>query len=182
MTTPKGAWRAWLSEGPRIAIMRAAKDAFPRETGGILVGVVAETHGATRPWITHAVEVRSRRSGRAHYELPAGSRERAVKRLRRFDPRVGYLGDWHSHPMDVGPSHTDAASIASISETGDCPRPLLFVLRHVSERYDIDARQWTGASLRHLQIMEAGPLPLQERRPPRRRVVPTMRLRTGGTH
>jgi hypothetical protein len=176
VTIPLGAWRAWLSEEPRAAIMKAAEEAHPRETGGVLVGVVAERRGATRPWVTHAVEVRSRKSGWAHYELPAGARERAVKGLRKFDPRVGYLGDWHSHPMDVGPSCTDAISIASISGTGDCPRPLLFVIRHMSEGYDIDARQWTGASLRHLNVMEAGPLPLQER-PPRRRPFPKMRVR-----
>lgn len=174
--TSTGAWRAWLSEEPRAAIMLAAIEAHPRETGGVLVGVVADGHRASRPWVTHAVEVRTRKSGWAHYELPAGVRERVVMRLRKYDPRVGYLGDWHSHPMDAGPSCTDEASIASISETGDCSRPLLFVIRHLRDGCEIDARQWTGASLRRLQIMEAGPLDSQELRP-RKRAFVNMRAR-----
>jgi hypothetical protein len=108
--------------------------------------------------VTHAVEVRSRKSGPGYYELPAGARERVVKRLRRDDPRLGYLGDWHSHPADLDPSRTDADSMASASVTGDCRRPLLLVVRRAADGYEIDARQWTGAALRRLQVRGSGPL------------------------
>jgi proteasome lid subunit RPN8/RPN11 len=158
MSAP-AAWRVWVSEQARADLLTAAAAGHPNETGGVLVGVLGHLHGGRRrPWVTHAVEVASRRSGRTHYELPAHARERAVTKLRRRDRRLGYLGDWHSHPIDVDPSGTDANSIESISLTGDCQRPLLFVARRANGTYEIDARQWTGASLRKLQVVHAGPL------------------------
>ena len=88
------AWRVWLSDAARLEMASAAAAAHPSETGGVLVGVVlGRGRGAGRPWVTHAVEVRSRTSGPSHYELPAGARKRVVKRLRRNDPRLGYLGE-----------------------------------------------------------------------------------------
>lgn len=159
MTKASAAWRVWISEQAREAMVAAAARAHPCETGGVLVGVRAGGLGAGRPWVTHAVEVLApKKSGPAHYELPAGARERVVKRLRKQDARLGYLGDWHSHPIDLDPSRTDATSIASISATGDCARPLLFVLRRGKDGYEVDGRQWTGASLRRLRVLEAGPL------------------------
>lgn len=154
-----GAWRVWVSDTAREDMFKAAAAAHPSETGGVLAGVVlARGLGAGRPWVTHAVEVRSPKRGPSHYELPAGARERVVRSLRKRDPRLGYLGDWHSHPADLDPSRTDADSIASASVTGDCRRPLLFVVRRVPDGYEIDARQWTGAALRRLQVLGSGPL------------------------
>lgn len=123
-----------------MAMVTAATRAHPRETGGVLVGVLADARGAGRPWVTHAVEVPSPKSGPTGYELAAGARQRVVKSLRKQDARLGYLGDWHSHPINLDPSGTDATSIASISATGDCPRPLLFVLRRAKSGYEIDGR------------------------------------------
>jgi hypothetical protein len=165
-----GAWRVWVSDRAREDMIKAAAAVHPTETGGVLAGVVlGRGPGAGRPWVTHAVEVRSRKSGPGYYELPAGARERVVKRLRKSDPRLGYLGDWHSHPADLEPSHTDADSMASASVTGDCRRPLLLVVRQAADGYQIDARQWTGAALRRLQVRGSGPLPglsdARERRP-----------------
>lgn len=156
-------WRVWLSETAWDALIAAAKAANPEETGGVLVGVVlAGGEGAGRPWVTNAVEVPSRNKGRSHYELPAGARHRVVRKLRKSDSRLGYLGDWHSHPSDVGPSPTDIDSIESASLEGDCPRPLLFLVRRGRQRYRIDAHQWTGKSLRRLQVRAAGSLQSQD--------------------
>ena len=153
----------WVSETARDALLAAAGSAQPHETGGVLVGVVlGQGEGAGRPWVTHAVEVPSRKRGRNHYELPAGARHRVVTRLRTTDPRLGYLGDWHSHPADMGPSPRDLESIESISVKGDCSRPLLFLVRRGRQRYRLDPHQWTGRSLRHLQVRVAGSLPQQD--------------------
>lgn len=181
MNGPPGAWRVWVSDGAREIMIEAAAAAHPSETGGVLVGVVlARGPGAGRPWVTHAVQVPSRKSGPGYYELPAGARERAVKRLRMNDPRLGYLGDWHSHPADIDPSSTDAHSMASVSVTGDCARPLLLVVRRNGEGYRIDSRQWTGATLRQLQIRSSGPLPRPQPENRRRPRPPTSRaLRRG---
>jgi hypothetical protein len=133
----------------------------------VLAGVVA----GGRPWITHVRTVRPRRDMFSFYELPGGERERAVRSLRRLDPRLGYLGDWHSHPADVGPSPTDRESMRTIGRSGDLPRPLLVVVRRSETIYTLDARQWTGRALRPLRVVAAGDLPpLNPRRRSLRRI------------
>lgn len=135
-------------------LLEASRQAHPQETGGVLLGVL--TSG--RPWVTHAIEVPSKRPAESQYELPFAIRNHLTAELRQIDRRLGYLGDWHSHPRDLGPSRKDRETIALLVETGDCPRPLLFLVRRSGMKYMIDARQWVRSSLRHLRIVEAGPL------------------------
>ena len=104
-----------LAESADGFMREAAGLAHPRETGGILVGVWAEG----RPWVTHACEVKSRESGLAHYVLPAGTTVGLVEELRRADPRLGYLGDWHTHPMDTPASGVDHQTVQRLTETVD---------------------------------------------------------------
>lgn len=149
------AWRAWVSEGAIESIDAAAGAAHPNETGGVLVGVLAEG----RPWVVVAAELTPACRRPAFYESPRGGRQRAVRALRRRDRRLGYLGEWHSHPMDVGPSGQDATTMDLLARTGDCARPLLIVARRAQGEYDLDARQWTGRSLRPVRLILAGDLP-----------------------
>lgn len=151
-------WRAWLTEAARAELARSASGAHPRETGGILVGV--HTSGS-RPWIVHAVEIPSTNSGNAHYVVPPRHRGRVVERLRRHhDPRLGYLGEWHSHPLDVSASDTDLDSMRRIAgdPTAGSPRPVLLVARRVSTGYELDAVQIDKKSVRQLDLIPAGPL------------------------
>lgn len=166
----RGRWRIWLSEEAEAVIKESAREAHPHETGGVLVGVLA----GTRPWVTYAVHVPSPTSTGTSYEIPAGARRRAVNEARRMDPRLGYLGDWHSHPADIEPSRCDATTMAHLAADAraDCAWPLLIVLRRACEDYWVDARQWTGRSLRVLQVVRAGPLAVgAPPRPPRRRTL-----------
>ena len=149
-----GMWRVWLTETVRDALIAAAHRGHPRETGGVLIGVLAWG----RPWVTHAKEISSGSRTDTYFELPSGARNRAVFQLRRNDSRLGYLGDWHSHPADVGPSDKDNATMARLALQGDRRHPLLFIVRRTRDQYEIDPRQWTGASLRRLHIIKAGPL------------------------
>lgn len=153
-----GQWRAWLTETARLELEAAAGDAHPKETGGILVGV--HTAG-TRPWIVHAIEIPSKESGGAHYIVPAGRRRKEVERVRKqYDRRLGYLGEWHSHPIDVEPSPTDRDSIRTIAAdpSSGCTRPVLLVARRVGDEYHLDARQLDRHSLRVLNLIAAGQL------------------------
>jgi proteasome lid subunit RPN8/RPN11 len=154
---PVRPWRMWLSEKAEWQMVEAASAIHPRETGGVLVGVLV----GGRPWVAEAVHIPSQHSTHTTYELPTGARRRAVEHSRSRDPRVGYLGDWHSHPADVEPSRTDSGSMALVAVDSDagCDRPVLLVLRRRDEGYALDARQWTGASLRRLRVVLAGPLP-----------------------
>jgi Prokaryotic homologs of the JAB domain len=154
-------WRVWIAEDAAAAIGRAARSAHPRETGGVLAGVL--THGS-RPWVTHAVELRSAKATGSSYELPAGARRKAIARLRRDDPRLGYVGEWHVHPADVEPSTVDNATIRRLAADPDsgCTRPLLLVARRTPSGYVLDARQLTGGKLREQRIIATGSLKAPE--------------------
>lgn len=148
-----------MSESARLELEQASVASHPKETGGILVGV--HTHGS-RPWIVHAVEIPSKNSGVTHYVLPPRKRHEVVERLRKqHDSRLGYLGEWHSHPLDVSASPTDIASIREIAldARGGCARPVLIVARRVGDGYTLDGMQFDRGSLRALQLIAAGALP-----------------------
>jgi hypothetical protein len=151
-------WRIWIAEDAQRTMLAAAVAAHSRETGGVLLGVL--TRGA-RPWVTQAVELPSSRSTATFYEVPAGARRKAVEKLRRQDPRLGYLGEWHVHPADLAPSTTDVSTMTRLAADpeGGCPRPVLIVVRKTRRGYQLDARQLSGSSLHALRIIATGPLP-----------------------
>lgn len=155
MTAPL--WRAWLAEEAASTITRAAAAAHPHETGGVLVGV--HTHGS-RPWVTHAVELRSAKATGTSYQVPAGARRKAVTRLCRRDPRLGYLGEWHVHPDDVAASPVDTETIARLASDPDagCDRPLLLVARRTPTGYVLDAGQLSRRTFRELKVIASGPI------------------------
>jgi proteasome lid subunit RPN8/RPN11 len=150
--------RLWLSERAQAAIEDAARRAHPAETGGVLVGVYGDNG---RPWVVEAVEVPSAHVDPTYYELPAGARPDVVDTARVRDRRLGYVGDWHSHPADVGPSETDIATMKEVAEDagGDCDHPVLVIARRVDEAYRLDGREFARRRLRKLRLIAAGDLP-----------------------
>ena len=134
----------------------AARRSHPIETGGILVGV----HVDGQPWITSAIEISSPDRGRRHFKIPAGATQRAVLSARQGDPRLGYLGDWHSHPKCLGPSPTDRATLALISfKHPREPNPTMIVVRRCSSDYELDARRMIVATPRSCEVRLTGDLP-----------------------
>ncbi|MFV9423791.1 Mov34/MPN/PAD-1 family protein [Microbacterium sp. S1037] len=144
-----------VSESALDTIRAAATLSHPLETGGILVGV----HTSRYPWVTHAVEVRTAERGHTAYRLPAGVTRRAVSQLRDLDPRVGYLGDWHSHPMDVPASATDRLTTVTTAVRTMQPT-LLLIARCVEDQYAIDLHVARGVRLRTCAMIPAGDLPV----------------------
>ena len=145
-----------VSESAHAAMIAAAARAHPDETGGVLVGV--QSNG--QPWATHAVEISSPNSGRHRYEIPSSTTQPAVREARRFDPRLGYLGDWHSHPVDVGPSPTDFTSLELVS-TGlpSAEHPTLVVVRKTPSGYVLDAHRIVALTPHPCDVQFAGDLP-----------------------
>jgi len=71
--------------------------------GGILGGFKSRR----TVWIVAAIELPGESSSR-RYEVPKGVTQETVRQAReRFDPRMGYVGEWHSCTDDSGPSATD---------------------------------------------------------------------------
>jgi proteasome lid subunit RPN8/RPN11 len=144
-----------ISESAQAAMFAAAARAHPNETGGILVGV----HLDKQPWVTRAIEIASPDRGRHHYKIPAGATQPAVHAARRDDPRVGYLGDWHTHPADVAPSPTDLATLAIFSmKHPRTPNPTLVVVRNAGDSYALDTRRIVTVRPRTCEVRLAGDL------------------------
>lgn len=150
--------RLWLGEAAWKTIKDSAAAAHPVETGGVLLGVLS-TDG--RPWITEAVEVPSASATHTSYVLPADARPRVVDAARARDRRLGYLGDWHSHPADIGPSLRDSRTMRHLAQTTrDCPNPVLIIARRAGpDGYTVDAREASIRRLRRLDTLAAGGLP-----------------------
>lgn len=147
-----------LSEEAASQLTSAARASHPLETGGVLVGVYVK--GV--PWVTTAIEIASTDRGRSHYRIPGGATQPAIRAARKNDIRLGYLGDWHTHPANSGPSPTDLASLALVSYRS--PRranPTMVVVRRQDNDYALDARRIAGVQVRTCAVRLAGSLPSQ---------------------
>lgn len=143
-----------ISESGAATVVAASRRAHPHEVGGILLGV----HADQRPWITLALELPTSDRGRSHYRLPGGATQAAVRAAREVDPRLGYLGDWHSHTRDVGPSPTDRATMRRLAYTQGFG-PLLLVVRRTGRTYALDVRQRVFTCLNRRRLVLTGDLP-----------------------
>ncbi|WP_372494054.1 Mov34/MPN/PAD-1 family protein [Mycolicibacterium neoaurum] len=154
----------------------AAAQAHPNETGGILIGVYQKGH----PWVTKVIEVPTSDRGRSHFRLPAGVDHSAVATARMQDPRLGYLGDWHSHPHDVGHSPRDLATLALISVRSPLqPNPTQIVVRKANHGYTLDARRLVMVSVKSCSITLTGGLP--ELEPPSGATTPSSEFPSSAT-
>jgi len=148
--------KAWLSEHAAEEIRTRAAASHPCETGGILAGVRV----GSRPWVTHAIEIRWQQSSRSRYAIPEGATRRAIEDIRASDKRIGYLGDWHSHPADFGPSSRDA--VRMMRTAGDpratCRHPLLLIALRTVDGYELDVTEWSLNGFRGTRLIMAGGL------------------------
>lgn len=143
-----------VGELAAAAMIDVARVAHPLEAGGILVGV----HSDRTPWVTHALQIPSSDTGPAHYVVPAGITRWLVRCARQMDPRIGYLGEWHVHPADVGPSSTDVRTMRGVAKAQEESHPMLIVVRRKSLDHYLDARQLFWGRLRKLEIVLCGGL------------------------
>jgi proteasome lid subunit RPN8/RPN11 len=109
----------------------------PQETGGILLGAL----GDDNPWVMCAVEVRPLRPAPSAYEIPKGITSDLVLAARQEDTRLGYLGDWHSHPADIGASWRDRATYrgaVSFARWHSDTRPIMLVVRRGPDGWTLE--------------------------------------------
>lgn len=127
-----------VAESAARAMFEVAQAAKPHEAGGILLGVFSDAI----PWVTHAVVVPSTEVGPNHYVIPGGITPLLVDCARTIDDRLGYLGDWHAHPSDIGASPQDRSTMRKTAAilNGKGTVPWLVVVRprnggHVLDGY-----------------------------------------------
>jgi proteasome lid subunit RPN8/RPN11 len=151
--------RSVLITETALADVRAlAARRYPSETGGVLVGVKARQTA----WIVAAIELQGESSSR-HYEVPKGAAQRAVLQAReQLDPRVGYVGEWHSHTDDSGPSSMDRAIMRAIAWFGTPPTwrgPCLVLVRRNHAGYVVGGYRASFPRLVPIELVPTGPLP-----------------------
>lgn len=121
----------WFEPRIALAMTAEASRAFPRETGGILIGYGDErsSQSVVRACIgpgPRAVH------GRSHFLPDHAYHEREVARLYAESGRVwSYLGDWHTHPCGgASLSWKDRHTLARIARSAEAraPRPLMVLL------------------------------------------------------
>lgn len=146
----------WLSDEAAELIEAASREYDPDEIGGVLLGVTVNG----RPWVTKATLVVPERTSPTYYEIPAGARHDAVDQARKDDGRLGYVGDWHSHPMDIAPSSTDRSTMRKLAadRRSGCAEPVLILARRREERYVFDPYQHRVRHLVALKLIGAGAL------------------------
>lgn len=158
--------RALLFEEVQSQVVAWSEAAYPIETGGVLLGLL----GDGDPWIVMAAQVPSAAPARFSYRLPAGSTHLAVEQARGIDRRVGYLGDWHSHPLDVRASSTDLGTYLKVVRRAFLAReqaPLMMVMRLSDAGWETDllARNGLLRPAKPIPFVVTGPPPEPEAKP-----------------
>lgn len=119
-------------------IMRlAGTQALPRETGGLLLGCYTENG----PRVTEAYVVPDPRATRIRYRRDAVAAACILgARIRADDSgTLGYIGEWHTHPLPIGPSATDVHASGRLASTGGHDIALLVLA--------LGTRGWNGHAL-----------------------------------
>lgn len=98
------------------ALRLAGTQSLPRETGGILLGY----YGETGPHITEIRVVLDPRSTRSRYRRDAATAERILDSVVYQDDTnvLGYVGEWHTHPLSGGPSTIDEEATRQLAIAG----------------------------------------------------------------
>lgn len=138
-------------------MLAAASSAYPNETGGVLLGVHDDRN---MPVVAHAVELPPDIASPSGYLLPAGATGKAIDDARASDPRLGYIGEWHSHPSDQPASPKDRSTMRGLAELPETGTPVLLVMRpRGDDDYDLDGYLTLDGELRAVEIIGVGPLP-----------------------
>ena len=85
----------------------------------------------------------------------------ALDRLREGDGRLGYMGEWHSHPNASDRSTTDERTMKSLAREPNLvgSSPVLIVARREEGEYELAGSRLTSSGMRSIELREAGRLP-----------------------
>lgn len=150
-----------VSERAQRELRRLAEGAIPDETGGVLVGCMIDE----RPVVTEVVEIHDETATDREYRVPEGATANAVAAARQRDARLGYLGEWHSHPDGSGPSTLDIAAMLGAAEDSGTSEPVLILVAPADETPStLSAYVTTPAGLKEADICTTGDLAAGEPR------------------
>lgn len=117
--TQLGEWRVVWDEGLATKLKSLRAELLPSETGGVILGYVDQKRKAAHIVDVLCAPADSVASRSEFTRGTAGVRD-ALERAGALTANiVGYLGEWHSHPLNSSavPSTTDAELLASLAKT-----------------------------------------------------------------
>lgn len=141
-----------ITESAIESATTTARSALPNETGGVLVG--CDIDGRTV--VTHALEIPDPTASPTNYTVPAGAAEPAVQAATTDDDRLGYLGEWHSHPSGGPPSVTDRATMMELQDTSGTGSPVLLLVDPSVESARLAAHVAAGDRLVPAEVVATG--------------------------
>ncbi|VEH89530.1 Uncharacterised protein (plasmid) [Tsukamurella tyrosinosolvens] len=97
---------------------------LPLEAGGILLGYREDSNVI----VTHALAIGSAKATTDRYVRDDARANALLKEFlapRAADDPIGYVGEWHSHPIPSAPSPIDIAAIRAAAKGSDGPLAML---------------------------------------------------------
>lgn len=133
-------WRQRADWTPRCRIKKAAlrraqtvgDRAVPKEAGGIVLGY----RDGDEIVVTEMLEVTDVRATGSAYHRNHSDAEGVLAAARcnqAPDSPVGYVGEWHSHPLPAHASATDKRELDRIGSRAKGPVVLIVLVRHPDE-------------------------------------------------
>lgn len=122
----------YLSDQARDILVVTGRRSRDQERGGILVGY-REGHDV---YVEDALPVSDPTAGHSSYLRRARPAEQVLAAyLQPFAETegrsyVGYVGEWHTHPLPAPPSPTDHAAMRTMSRANRQPVAMLVIARH----------------------------------------------------
>lgn len=147
--------RIQIVEEVAAEIRRLASDALPNETGGVLLGYMS----SNGPLITRCVHLPPTVPSPAGYTIEEGATSNALDAAREFEPSIGYVGEWHSHPSDQPASATDRQTMARLAAGEDAARPVMIVAcPRVGRTHLLRSYSSTSDELAEVPLLVVGPV------------------------
>lgn len=144
-----------VAESAADTILDAAERAQPLETGGVLIGTTVDE----RTVVAAAIELTEAEATTETFTVPHGKVADAVEAAREADARLGYVGEWHTHPAGGGVSSTDRATMMTVAADADVTNPILLVAHPDGENWSIEAVVATPETIRPITVEACGDLP-----------------------
>lgn len=143
-----------VAESALHTISDACAAAAPLETGGVLVGTTI----SERIVVAAAIELPDSDATDAAFSITEGSVVEAIDAARASDERLGYVGEWHSHPNGGGVSTTDRATMMTIAAHPDVDQPILAIASPSGDAWAIEAMIATPTTTRPVSVELCGDL------------------------
>ena len=152
-----------LSEMAKEELLRLSRGAMPAETGGILLGCLVDG----RSVVASIAEIADADASAQSYHIETGVAREAIVEAIDEDSRIGYMGEWHSHPSGGDPSPQDVGTMLALAQADDDEYPakpvLLLVQPSEGDRGEVRAYVVTEGRLVPASICLTGDLvPEQE--------------------